>query len=344
MVFLQLILRDQEALRRGRGVGSLSPLLSSSPRLAAEASSAMQKLCSTAARGEQKLHGIFQLSLQLEEHGKNQQSRGVFLTPVQSFAGICLHWGCTLCSGGRGVGTCQLWAVPQSLLPLIPWFSNTHSTQVDALGQHKVPQTLGSAGNPKAIPDFTQWECIERVLDSRFILWVSPLCPWIFQTAVLINLFVLRASWGLVTQTGFTQELLMGGCPQMLLSGSLPGVQSQARVSADPQRISWASTQPGLSQLTLEGVHWAEVPQAWRETIPFSSHSVSVCAQPCAQAISTAALMSSGVFGRICPVICISWLEKLYLGHQAVREGKLISHPAPSLPRPAAGTGPPGQS
>lgn len=91
MVFLQLILRDQEALLRGRGVGSLSPLLSSSPMLAAEASSAMQKLCSTAARGDPKLHGIFQLSLQLEEHGKNQQTRGVFLTPVQSFAGVCLQ-------------------------------------------------------------------------------------------------------------------------------------------------------------------------------------------------------------------------------------------------------------
>lgn len=167
MVFLQLVLRDQEALWRGRGVGSLSPL--SSPMLAAEASSAMQKLCSTAARGEQKLHGVFQLSLLLEEHGKNQQSRGVFLTPVQGFAGLCLQ-----CLVLRSVLGCsrywhQLQAVPQPLLPLIPWLGSTHRTQVDALGQNEVPQTLGSAGNPNAIPDFTQWECIEGVLDGRFI-------------------------------------------------------------------------------------------------------------------------------------------------------------------------------
>lgn len=72
----------------------------------------------------------------------------------------------------------------------------------------------------------------------------------------------------------FTQELLVGGFPQMLLSRSLLGVQSWATVSNDPQRISWASTHPGLSQLSLEWVHWGKVHQPWRETIPFSSHSV----------------------------------------------------------------------
>lgn len=53
------------------------------------------------------------------------------------------------------------------------------------------------------------------------------------------------------------------------------------------------------------------------------------CAWPLIQAISAAALISTGFFGRICQVICISWLEKLYLGHQAVREGKLIWRPPP---------------
>lgn len=70
--------------------------------------------------------------------------------------------------------------------------------------------------------------------------------------------------------------------------------------------------------------------------------TITARARPRVQAISAGALRSSGFFGRICQVICISWLEKLYLGHQAVREGKLISHPAPSLPPPAAGRGPPG--
>lgn len=65
--------------------------------------------------------------------------------------------------------------------------------------------------------------------------------------------------------------------------------------------------------------------------------TVPACTRPRVQAISAGAPTCSGIFGRICQVICISWLEKLYLGHQAVREGKLISHPAPSLPQPAAG-------
>lgn len=77
-------------IRRPSGEAEVweASFLSSSPMLAAEASSVMQKLCSTAARGEGKLHCIFQL----EEHGKNQQTRGIFLTLVQSFAGIYLQW------------------------------------------------------------------------------------------------------------------------------------------------------------------------------------------------------------------------------------------------------------
>lgn len=163
-------------IRRPSGEAEVweASLLSSSPMLAAEASSAMQKLCSTAARGERKLLGVFQLSLLLEERGKNQQTRGVFLTPVQSFAGICLQ--CLVLRSvlwWSKIGSCQLQAVPQPLLPLIPWPDNTLSTQVDALGHNKINQTLGSAGNPNAIPDFIQWECIEIVLDGRFIPQVS---------------------------------------------------------------------------------------------------------------------------------------------------------------------------
>lgn len=65
--------------------------------------------------------------------------------------------------------------------------------------------------------------------------------------------------------------------------------------------------------------------------------TITACAWPHVQAISPGALASRGFFGRIHQVICISCLEKLYLGHQAVREEKLISHPAPSLLQPAAG-------
>lgn len=93
---------------------------------------------------------------------------------------------------------------------------------------------------------------------------------------------MLGTSWGVVTQMGFTQELLVGGFPQMLLSGSLPGVQSWATASADPQRISWASTRPGLPQLSLEWVHWGKVHQPWREAIPFSSHRVFTLHNRCA--------------------------------------------------------------
>lgn len=97
-------------IRRPSGEAEVweASLLASSPMLAAEASSAMQKLCSTAARGEGKLHDIFQLSLQLEEHGKNQQIRGVFLTPRQSFVGICLQ--CLVLHSVLGWSRC--WHVP----------------------------------------------------------------------------------------------------------------------------------------------------------------------------------------------------------------------------------------
>jgi len=56
LLFLQLIGRDQEALQRSREVESPHSisLLASFPVLAAEASSAMQKPCATAARGEGK--------------------------------------------------------------------------------------------------------------------------------------------------------------------------------------------------------------------------------------------------------------------------------------------------
>lgn len=82
----------------------------------------------------------------MERISRSEES---FWPPGRALWGfVCSAWCCTLCSGGQGVGTCQIQAVPQSLLLLIPWLNSTHSTQVDAWGQNKVLQTLESAGNP----------------------------------------------------------------------------------------------------------------------------------------------------------------------------------------------------
>lgn len=105
--FLQLICRDQEALWGSREVGSphTISLLASSPVLAAEASSAMQKLCSTTARGEGK-HHVFCSSLGLpKEQAVNQQTSSnapLVRTPVLL---VLIYQSMTNPSLGLGTGT-----------------------------------------------------------------------------------------------------------------------------------------------------------------------------------------------------------------------------------------------
>lgn len=256
---------------------------------------------------------------------------------------VCSAWCCTLCSGGRGIGQCQLQAGPQPVVPLIAWLINT---QADALGQNKVPQTLGSAGNPKAIPDFTQWECIERCCMADLSSGFHLLCPWISQTAVLINLCYAEHELRVGDTHGLHPGAAAGGAvPKCSFQDHCPVFKAKPRECWFPKDL------PPI--LDYHNSPWNElIEEKLSSPGEKQSHSpptvclpctVTVCAQPRVQAISAGALTCRGIFGRICQVIiCISWLEKLYLGHQAVREGKLIWHQAPSLPQPAAGRGPPG--
>lgn len=183
------------------------------------------------------------------------------------------------------------------------------------------------------------------------VCWMADLssrlhlpCPWIFQTAVLINLCYAESE----LRAGYTNgSCWWGAVPKCSFQGHCPAFKAKPWWVWPPKDLlsfhpAWIITAlPGMSSLrrsspALERNNPILLPQC-----VYPAPSPCMCPAP-VQAISTAALTSSGVFGRICQVICISWLEKLYLGHQAVREGKLISHPAPSLPQPAAGTGPPG--
>lgn len=180
-------------------------------------------------------------------------------------------------------------------------------------------------------------------LSSRFPL----LCPWIFQT-VLINLCYAANKLGGGDTNGFHPGAAGGGL--------FPKCFFQDHCWVFKAEPWWAMTPKGSPELppildyhsspwngfTEEKFTSPEEKQSHSPPTVCLTCTITACTQPRVQEISAGALRSSGVFGRICHIICVSWLEKLYLGHQAVREGKVISHPAPSLLQPAAGRGPPG--
>lgn len=187
--------------------------------------------------------------------------------------------------------------------------------------------------------------CCTADLSSGFHL----LCPWISQTAVLINLCYAEHELRVGDTNGFHPGAAAGGAvPKCSFQGHCPVSKPE------PQWVLVPKGSPELppildhhsspwKELTEEKFSSPEEKQSHSPPTVCLPCTVTVCAQPRVQAISAGALTCRRSFGRICQVIIsISWLEKLYLGHQAVREGKLISHQAPSLPQPAAGREPPG--